>query len=163
MLRLRNIHPELNGMDLSNLLSTIAPVDFVKFDPRNETMAYVCFQQNCIENNKKAIQKFDGKKAMGNTLVVESAASLADRISIASGPSSRSKLPESGPRAREQPRARARAKVTKAKAEKTRNIKVKKTAEDLDSELAAYMNAASGETAPQEPFAAQNNGEAMME
>lgn len=152
-------------MDLSNLLSTVAPVDFIKFDPRNETMAYVCFQLNCAENNKRAIQKFDGKKAMGNTLVVESAASLADRIAIALGPGARSaSRPESKPRAREQPRERVRAKAKAAKAEKTRQVKVKKTAEDLDSELAAYMNAAASSEAPaQEPFAAQNNGEAMMD
>lgn len=175
-------------MDLSNLLSTVAPVDFVKFDPRNETIAYVCFQQQYTENNNLAIQRFDGKKAMGNTLTVENATSLADRIAPAQNRSRREFDRPEAPRSREQPRVRAKAK---AKVERAKKIRpVKKTAEDLDNELSAYMNAASGnsndngtsETAMQDvsqpiqqdasqqggveasaPFAAQNNGEAMMD
>lgn len=178
MLRLRNIHPDLNGMDLSNLLNTVAPVDFVKFDPRNETIAYVCFQNNFTDNNNRAILKFDGKKAMGNTLVVENATSLADRIAPAQprqnreftrddrsmGRDRRDRRDDmSASRPKEQHRVRAKAK---AKVERAKKIRpVKKTAEDLDSELSAYMNAASSEPAVSEPapFAAQNNGEAMME
>lgn len=177
MLRLRNIHPDLNGMDLSNLLNTVAPVDFVKFDPRNETIAYVCFQNNYTENNNRAILKFDGKKAMGNTLVVENATSLADRIAPAqlrqnrefsrddrNGRERRDRRDDaSASHPREQHRVRAKAK---AKVERAKKIRpVKKTAEDLDSELSAYMNAASSEPAAAEPapFAAQNNGEAMMD
>lgn len=173
MLRLRNIHPDLNGMDLSKLLSTVAPVDFVKFDPRNETMAYVCFQQNAANNNKIAIQKFDGKKAMGNTLVVENATSLADRIAPTQNQRPRqarefSKLQPVARPAREQQRVKAR---TKAKVERAKKVRpVQKTAEDLDNELSAYMNAGSEtavESAPapsqDAPFAAQSNGEVMMD
>lgn len=168
MLRLKNIHPELNGMDMSSLFSTVAPVDFVKFDPRNETIAYVCFQLNFAENNHKAIQKFDGKKAMGNTLVAESATSLADRIAPASFGPRRERVPsrqEAAPRPREQHRVTVKAKVTAERAKKVRPVK--KTAEDLDNELAAYMNAASAAAEPAAVkaalFASQNNGEVMMD
>lgn len=164
MLRLRNIHPDLNGMDLSNLLATIAPVDFVKFDPRNETIAYVCFQLHYIESNNRAILKFDGKKAMGKTLIVENAASLADRIAPTKNNNSRgSRDKDSTLHAREQHRVRAQ---NKEKAERAKKVRpAKKTAEDLDSELSAYMNAGSDNPEPTHSasFAAQANGETAMD
>lgn len=166
-MRLKNVHPDLDGEDLNNLFLNIAPVDFVKFDPREETTAYVCFQQNNGDNNARAIQKFDGKLAMGNTLVVENATSLADRIAPSRPP--RESMRENGregrsegrggrdsvrgPKenaAREAPRARAK----KPKARKPRPAQ--KTAEELDLELSAYMGGSS-EAAP--AFSAQNNGE----
>lgn len=156
MLRLRNIHPELNGEDLSNLFMNIAPVDFVKFDPRDETVAYVCFQLNQGENNAKSILKFDGKKAMGNTLIVENATSLADRIA----PSLRPLVLGTPARSREyrEPREliarEARIQARKPKARKPRPAK--KTAEDLDAELSAYMQG--GEATGEPAFAAQDNG-----
>lgn len=155
MLRLKNVHGDLDGEDLNNLFLNIAPVDFVKFDPREETTAYVCFQLNNSENNARAILKFDGKKAMGNTLIVENATSLADRIApsrpqrdtVRGGRDSRPPRDDS---AKEAPRVRAR----KPKARKPRPVK--KTAEDLDAELSAYM----GETSEPAPaFSAQDNGE----
>lgn len=156
MLRLRHIHPELNGMDLNDLFVTIAPVDFVKFDPRDEAVAYVCFQEHYSENNARAIAKFDGKKAMGNTLIVENATSLADRI--APTPRARRDVREEAPRAREAPRAKARA----PKARKPRPAP--KTAEDLDKELSAYMEATSAPVEEKSAaFAAQNNGEVSMD
>ena len=148
LLRLRNVHSELNGEDLSNLFLNVAPVDFVKFDPRDEAVAYVCFQLNFADNNAKAISRFDGKKAMGNTLIVENATSLADRIAprAAAEPIALSK---------EAPRVRAR----KPKARKPRPAK--KTAEDLDAELSAYMDGVTPTGGDSGAFAAQNNGEAM--
>ncbi|SGZ57265.1 CIC11C00000004460 [Sungouiella intermedia] len=129
LLRLKNVHGDLDGEDLNNLFLNIAPVDFVKFDPREETTAYVCFQLNNSENNARAIQKFDGKKAMGNTLIVENATSLADRIApsrpqrdtVRGGRDSRPPRDDS---AKEAPRVRAR----KPKARKPKPVK--KTAED---------------------------------
>ncbi|KAM9939118.1 hypothetical protein OXX80_001391 [Metschnikowia pulcherrima] len=167
MLRLKNIHPDLNGMDLSDLFLNIAPVDFVKFDPRDETIAYVCFQSNFNENNTSAIQKFDGKKAMGNTLIVENATSLADRIAPIATPAYRgsrdSVRGRDSHRARETSRPREAHRV-KAKQQRERKPRpAQKSAEDLDNELAAYM---SGSTESQEnagAFAAQDNGEAMLE
>ena len=84
-LRLRNIHPELNGQDLNNLFSTINDVDFIKFDDENDTIAYICFQNDCERSNTEAIAKYDGKKAMGQILGVENAnvVSLAERITLA--------------------------------------------------------------------------------
>lgn len=131
MLRLRNIHSDLNGADLLRLFEQVAAVDFVKFDPRNELVAYVCFQLHHNENNRRAVTQFDGKKAMGKTLVVENATSLADRIARPAGPAlgGRIGVPERAPRG-EAPRQK------KAKARKP---KVAKSAEDLDAELSAYM------------------------
>lgn len=185
MLRLRNVHPELNGMDLSDLLSNVAPVDFVKFDPRDESISYICFQNNQHENNARAISRFDGKKAMGNTLVVETATSLADRIAPSA---ERDSFRPSNPRSRENARARESARPgeahrARAKAKQTKERKprpVKKTAEDLDAELSAYMNGGAEPASsapvstepqatelqnaePQPAFTAQDNGESMME
>lgn len=151
MLRLKNVHPDLDGEDLNNLFLSIAPVDFVKFDPRDEAVAYVCFQLNFRENNAKAVLKFDGKKAMGNTLVVENATSLVDRIAPSSRPL---RLPQARPEretsgGKELPRARAR----KPKPRKARPAP--RTAEDLDKELSAYMGSSESAGA----FGAQSNGE----
>lgn len=163
MLRLKNIHPDLNGMDLSDLFLKIAPVDFVKFDPRDETQAYVCFQLNFLENNARAIQRFDGKKAMGNTLIVENATSLADRIA----PSRDVHLSREELEARESTRPRENHRKQRNKVAKERKPRpVKKSAEELDNELSAYMNGGEAQTLekPAQPaFAAQNNGETMME
>lgn len=158
MLRLKNVHSDLDGEDLNNLFLNIAPVDFVKFDPRDEAVAYVCFQLNNSENNAKAILKFDGKKAMGNTLIVENATSLADRIAPTPRPAPRAReAPREVSGGREAPRANAR----KPKARKPRPVK--KTAEDLDKELSAYMGTAPTELADSGAFSAQDNGEAMAE
>lgn len=174
MLRLKNIHPDLNGMDLSDLFLGIAPVDFVKFDPRDETVAYVCFQLNFNENNTRAIQKFDGKKAMGNTLIVENATLLADRIAPVPSRAPRggrdSFRPRDSGRARETARPRENHRVKAKQHQKERKPRpVQKTAEDLDNELNAYMNGG-GDNQPQvndsqssDAFAAQDNGEAMLE
>lgn len=161
MLRLKNVHRDLDGEDLNNLFLNIAPVDFVKFDPRDEAVAYVCFQLSNAENNARAILKFDGKKAMGNTLIVENATSLADRIAPTLRPP-RDSYPARAPRERETSGGREvpRVKARKPKARKPKPVK--KTAEDLDKELSAYM----GESAPEPAstaFAAQDNGEAMAE
>lgn len=165
MLRLKNIHPELNGEDLSNLFLTVAPVDFVKFDPRDEAVAYVCFQLSFSENNAKAILRFDGKKAMGNTLIVENATSLADRIApriTPAQPVSFHSRVDTGARegAREGPRVRREAQ-RKASVKKPRPAK--KTAEELDAELSAYMDGGSAPAETTGAFAAQNNGEGMMD
>lgn len=163
MLRLKNVHPDLNGEDLSNLFISIAPVDFIKFDPRDEAVAYVCFQLNYADNNAKAVQKFDGRKAMGQTLIVENAVSLADRIAPqAPRYENRRNMPrerEEAPRAKESHRSRAREKKPR---QPRKPRPAPKTAEDLDAELSAYMSAdkANNENTTG-AFAAQDNGEAM--
>lgn len=173
MLRLKNIHPDLNGMDLSDLFLNIAPVDFVKFDPRDETVAYVCFQLDFNENNTRAIHKFDGKKAMGNILIVENATSLAERIAplpVSRAPrGSRDSIrSRDDHRAREttRPRENHRAKVKVNQQRERKPKPVLKTAEDLDKELSAYMNGGNESLAPLEStgaFASQDNGEVMMD
>lgn len=181
MLRLRNVHPDLNGMDLSELFSNVAAVDFVKFDPRDESIAYICFQLHHHENNARAINRFDGKRAMGEILIVESATPLADRIAPANesrefirpnprGRESRGREDAAIREMREAPRPkeahRVRAKAKQAKLVKERKPKPQpKTAEDLDAELSAYMSGAT-ETAsalPQPAFTIQNNGESATE
>lgn len=166
---MKNIHGDLNGEDLSNLFQSVAPVEFVKFDPRKASVAYICFQYNFAENNSAAIAKYDGKKAMGKILIVENATLLADRISV---------LPSSTRGVHKTPRQdnRGREKNTRARIRKA--VKQQKSSvEDLDLELDSYMNredpapstearAPSAEVteAPAEapvsqaPFAAQDNG-----
>ncbi|PVH22075.1 hypothetical protein CXQ85_004744 [Candidozyma haemuli] len=176
MLRLKNVHPDLNGEDLSNLFFSVAPVDFIKFDPRDEAVAYVCFQSNFSDNNAKAVQKFDGRKAMGQTLVVENAISLADRIAPQSNPRRNhvgrnardaariaERERDDAPKAREAHRARTREKKPR---QPRKPRPAAKTAEDLDAELSAYMstdqqNGNNG--ADSGAFAAQDNGEAMLD
>lgn len=80
LLRVKNIHSDLNGNDLSDLFGSISQVDFVMFDPKHSDVAYVCYQRNQGKNNSLAISKFDGRKAMGEILIVENATSLADRV-----------------------------------------------------------------------------------
>ncbi|KAK6459445.1 uncharacterized protein RJT20DRAFT_16299 [Scheffersomyces xylosifermentans] len=132
VLRVKNIHPDLNGEDLSNLFGGVSPVEFVKFDNEDDSVAYVCFEGDNTRSNALAIEKFNGKKAMGNILIVEGATSLADRIS--SLPSntrvSRGTPPSREIRERPAPRRKERAPRP-----------AKKSAEDLDNELSAYMNA----------------------
>ncbi|EGW32312.1 uncharacterized protein SPAPADRAFT_61389 [Spathaspora passalidarum NRRL Y-27907] len=126
VLRVKNIHPDLNGEDLSQLFGNISPVDFVKFDAENDSNAYVCFHNDNAKNNAEAIEKYDGKKAMGKILIVENAVSLADRISS---------LP-----VRRQPVTPAALKHHKKPVGKGRR-RSKPSVEDLDKELNAYMNA----------------------
>lgn len=123
------------------MFEAVALVDFVKFDPRNESIAYVCFQTDNSRNNGIAVSKFDGRKAMGETLVVENAVSLADRITAAARPISK------GPRGVE--RAGKAVKSSKPKAAPKPKPK-KKTADDLDLELEAYMSGKTTEDAKKE-------------
>ncbi|RLV94570.1 hypothetical protein JA1_001663 [Spathaspora sp. JA1] len=131
VLRVKNIHPDLNGEDLSKLFGNISPVDFVKFDASNDSNAYVCFHNDNIKNNADAIEKYDGKKAMGKILIVENAVSLADRIS--SLPVRRETKITPSP-------FKHHKKPIGAKGGKGRGNK-QPSLEDLDSELNAYMNA----------------------
>lgn len=169
MLRLKNIHHDLDGGDLNDLFVTIAPVDFIKFDPRESNVAYVCFQKDFAVNNARAISQFDGKKAMGNVLIVENATSLADRIAP------QRVAPERRSERNEHPRERSVASdASRQRAKKAAKPKkprpAKKTAEELDSELTAYMDglasnepAASTSAEPTGAFPAQSNGENMAD
>lgn len=130
ILRVKNIHHDLNGEDLSNLFSGVATVEFIKFDPQRDTVAYVCFETDNTENNAIAISKFDGKKAMGKLLIVENATSLADRIIAA--PKEYNRAPREYIRA-PRPQHPKRRPARKPKP-------VKKSIDDLDDELSAYMN-----------------------
>lgn len=122
-MRIKNVHPELTGQDLSQLYDAVAPVEFVKFDPRNDTVAYVCFEENNARNNSVAIAKYDGRMAMGRKISVELTTLLADRIVA---PARR------GHERGERPaRSERSAKVAGARAPKT--------VDDLDDELSAYM------------------------
>ncbi|EMG49644.1 hypothetical protein SBY92_004514 [Candida maltosa Xu316] len=136
-LRIKNIHSELNGEDLSNLFSSISPVDFVKFDDENDTVAYICFQDDCERNNVDAIAKFDGKKAMGKILIVENTVSLLDRIdprSVNRGARPIRERGERGPRGG--PRGGRR---DHGRGGRERPSNHKKSAEELDAELNEYM------------------------
>lgn len=127
VLRVKNIHPELNGEDLSKLFGNISPVDFVKFDAVNDSVAYVCFHSDCVMSNAEAIQRYDGKKAMGKILVVENAVSLADRITS---------LPVRETRGSDRGGSRG------GKHRKPRRFgkRFGASAEELDKELSDYMN-----------------------
>ncbi|KAI5968669.1 hypothetical protein CANMA_002105 [Candida margitis] len=140
-LRLKNVHPELNGDDLNKLFSTINDVDFIKFDERNDTIAYICFQSDCERSNLEAIEKYDGKKAMGKILIVENTVSLADRISIAPRPVRRDGLGGGGLRGRGGSRGRvtSRGRGGGGRAGGRGGSTPKKSAEDLDKELNEYM------------------------
>lgn len=117
---------------------SIAPVDFVKFDPRDEAVAYVCFQKAHMDNNRRAVESFDGKKAMGNTLIVENASSLADRIvTPTSGRDIHSRIGKPHGKGMGKPRERSRVEAKKPKQRKPRAAPP--TAEDLDAQLTAYM------------------------
>lgn len=142
VLRVKNIHPDLNGEDLSNLFGEVLPVDFVKFDAVDDTVAYVCFQSDNKRSNGVAVAKYDGRKAMGRVITVEVAgALLADRIGGggrgANGRRSRS---------REATPADDGAGPTKSRRKRERRSERRrpeaKLAEDLDAELTAYMAAA---------------------
>ncbi|CAK9436146.1 uncharacterized protein LODBEIA_P07040 [Lodderomyces beijingensis] len=154
-LRLKNIHPDLNGQDLNDLFSSINAVDFIKFDDADETVAYICFQNDCERSNSAAIDKYDGKKAMGKILIVENAhvVSLADRITVAQ-PRDREEF-ISVARGGQAPapvrgglRGKGRARFGGARSGNGRGGRgrggsrtgpTRKTAEDLDKELNDYM------------------------
>lgn len=133
LLRVKNIHQDLDGQDLSRLFEAVAPVDFVKFDPRNESIAYICFQSNNARNNGIAVSKYDGRKAMGEVLVVENAVSLADRITAAARP-----LEQIAGRGNTDGAPRGAKAQKPAKAKKAKPVK--KSVDDLDNELDAYMS-----------------------
>lgn len=119
---------------MSQLFESIGPVEFVKFDPKREDIAYVCFQQNQGRNNSLAVSKFDGRKAMNQTLVVENATSLADRIVPAGVPKKSSSL--FGKRKGGNPPGR--------NALKRKGRSAPKSIESLDAELSAYMEGSNG-------------------
>lgn len=140
LLRIKNVHRELTGQDLSQLFDSVAAVEFVKFDPSNDTIAYICFENNNAKNNSIAIGKYDGKKAMGREITVETTTSLADRIVL--------------PARRDQPvKSRVNKPASSHPAKKSQARErppkpAKKSLGDLDDELSAYM---SGQAAlPQE-------------
>lgn len=119
----------MNGEDLSNLFDGVAPVEFVKFDPRKDDVAYVCFQYDHNKNNSIAISRFDGRKAMGENLVVESATSLADRIVAPRGnPRGPRNAAPGGPGGKPQNPLKRKQKPQK------------KSVDTLDEELSAYMS-----------------------
>ncbi|CAD1810830.1 C-terminal duplication domain of Friend of PRMT1 family protein [Candida parapsilosis] len=142
-LRLKNIHPDLNGDDLNKLFSTINDVDFIKFDEKNDTIAYICFQNDCERSNLEAIEKYDGKKAMQKILIVENTISLADRISIAPRPVRREGLGGYAVRNRGGSRGRISSRRggggAGAGSRSGRGPAPKKSAEELDKELNDYM------------------------
>lgn len=121
----------MNGEDLSNLFDGVAPVEFVKFDPRKDDVAYVCFQYDHNKNNAIAISRFDGRKAMGENLVVESATSLADRIVVPKGNQKGPRIAASGSKPHN--------------AMKKKQKPQKKSIDTLDEELSAYMSGKSEE------------------
>lgn len=129
IITIRNIHEDLTDEDISGLFTKVAPVEFFKFNPEDRNIGYLVFEDDKF--NYKAIKQFNGKKAMGNTLVVEESnpKPLKDRI-ITNGRGSRSV----GPKA-----TRSRQRGFKGPKPKGRKIE-KKTAEQLDAELTAYMN-----------------------
>ena len=124
LLRIKNVHPELTGQDLSQLYDAVAPVEFVKFDPRNDTVAYVCFEENNARNNSVAIAKYDGRMAMGRKISVELTTLLADRIVAPAR------------RGRERGERNARSERSERK---DSGARAPKTVDDLDDELSAYM------------------------
>lgn len=140
VLRVKNVHPDLNGEDLSQLFGSINDVDFVKFDAVNDSIAYVCFQKDCVISNSEAIQKYDGKKAMGKILVVENAISLADRIKSLPvrerGAGDMADRVGSGSGGR----GGYRGKHIKKGRGGRFGRHVEKSAEELDKELSDYMN-----------------------
>lgn len=121
----------MNGEDLSNLFDGVAPVEFVKFDPRKDDVAYVCFQYDHNKNNSIAISKFDGRKAMGENLVVESATSLADRIVAPRGNTRDPKNATPGGKPQNPLKKKQKPQ--------------KKSVDTLDEELSAYMSGKSEE------------------
>lgn len=138
LLRVKNIHPDLSGEDMSQLFESIGPVEFVKFDPKREDIAYICFQQNQSRNNSLAVSKFDGRKAMNQTLVVENATSLADRIVPAGGPRKSNTL-------------LGKRKVNNLPGRNALRRKGRsepKSVESLDAELSAYMEGSNGTNNP---------------
>jgi THO complex subunit 4 len=144
VLRVKNIHPDLNGEDLSKLFGTVSPVDFVKFDNRDDTMAYVCFQSDNQRSNGESVAKFDGKKAMGNRLVVEVATSLADRIQVQTiHRNDHHRNPK------HEPRQSQRQNLHTTKKSKSKPKPEKKSLDMLDDELSAYMNQGESATGDQ--------------
>ncbi|CAH6721285.1 hypothetical protein CLIB1444_05S07690 [[Candida] jaroonii] len=131
---IRNIHGDLTEEDITGLFVKISPVEFFKFHPEDRAIGYLVFEDDKF--NYKAIKQFNGKKAMGNTLVVEESnpKPLKERI-ITNGRGSRSVGPK-GTRSR--PKA-GKERGFKGPKPKGRKIE-KKTAEQLDAELTAYMN-----------------------
>ncbi|KAI5963658.1 uncharacterized protein KGF55_002538 [Candida pseudojiufengensis] len=140
-LRLKNIHQELNGEDLNNLFSSINSVDFIKFDDLNDSIAYICFQNDNDRSNKEAIEKYDGKKAMGKILIVENTVSLVDRIKSNPVNTFRPSPLRSVPRGAIRGGFRGGSRgSSRGGFRSSRSISTpKKSAEDLDKELDNYM------------------------
>lgn len=150
VIRIRNIHDELTEQDLTDLLAQVGPVKFVTFTLDNSSVAYGCFQENHLQLNHEAITRFNGKKAMGKILIVEDPRDLKDRIGGprghrgpkgprgVNGPRGFNRSQRGGPRGG--PRGRGpKGYSPYGNAPARRPKKPKKTAEDLDEELSAYM------------------------
>lgn len=143
--KIRNIHPELTVEDLSSLFEQIAPVQFIKFDEGKKSVAYGCFETDFQENNAKAIESFNGKKAMGKILIVEDPfapkPSLKDRLGPLPGAKGRNNGRNQRFNDRIRPRGRNDGRGGKRDSYRpSRPKKVAKSVEDLDKELTEYMN-----------------------
>lgn len=129
-------------------------MESLKFDLDNKSVAYCSFTENHQENIANAIEKFDGRKAMGKILIVEDPAnprkpkSLKDRLGPVRdrqpsgyGRGSRYGTPH-GPRGGHRPRgARGPSRGRESRGRERREAKKpQKTVEDLDRELSEYMN-----------------------
>lgn len=146
--KIRNIHPELTVEDLTSLFEQIAPVQFIKFDEEKKSVAFGCFETDFQDNNSKAIQSFNGKKAMGKILIVEDPLapkpSLKDRLGPLPGNRSRHENMNQRFNNKIHPRGRGSARGGRGgkrdSYKPTRPKKTSKSIEDLDKELTEYMN-----------------------
>lgn len=137
-LRVSNIHPSLNGHDLSTLFSSISPVDYVTFDKNDETTAYIAFIEKSLSICKLAVSKFNNKKAMGLTLSVQINSDLKDRITIRKDTGNPKNITGNTSNLA----SRVNPKKFQSKRERTPKPKPapKKNLDTLDEELNAYMN-----------------------
>lgn len=124
-----NLHPDLTESDLKQLFSGIGPIKFVKLQlntsGQSTGIAFVGYER--APDCSYAIEEFDGRRAAGQVISVENAVPLADRIFSARP-------------------AKSGRKQKKKKAPKTER-RQKKSVEELDAELTAYMQGPPEESA----------------
>ncbi|ODQ77517.1 hypothetical protein BABINDRAFT_54454, partial [Babjeviella inositovora NRRL Y-12698] len=148
LLRIRNLHFQLTSEDLAQLFDQVNTLEFceVQYDLMDESrstgVAYVQFSSNQARNNAIAIEKFNGKKAVGRILIVENARGLADRLSLPSRGNRRGRPERSGAGAGSsyRPEDEEKRAPKERKAREPRAKRVKKTVEELDAELSEYLN-----------------------
>lgn len=140
-IKILNLHPDLTVEDLTKLMQTVGEVTRVeiKYNTHGQSTGIAFVEFKNVHEANAAISKFDGRLAAGQVITVTTTLKLADRIGSGRGNNMRNAHVPSN-RVRKDRGGRSGRGGRGGK----KSVRPRKTLEDLDKELNAYMGV--GET-----------------